>query len=58
LSSNAVVVDTKADLLRLQLTTPVCMEVKQRIAINRVVNGHFRLIGYGMLLPCKPMALE
>ena len=36
----------KHDLAKLQLTSPVCTKEKEKIALSRRVEKHWRLIGY------------
>mmetsp|Transcript_18961 Transcript_18961/g.32637 ORF Transcript_18961/g.32637 Transcript_18961/m.32637 type:complete len:470 (-) Transcript_18961:294-1703(-) len=39
----------KADLAKLQLTSPVCTSVGEKIALSRRVEKHWRLIGWGQI---------
>jgi len=42
------VTSIKQDVIRVQLTRPVCAQVGSRVAISRKIAGRWRLIGYGM----------
>lgn len=39
----------KADLAKLQLTSPVCTKEQEKIALSRRVEKHWRLIGWGQI---------
>jgi translation initiation factor 2 subunit 3 len=39
----------KADLAKIELTTPVCTQVGEKIALSRRVDKHWRLIGWGQI---------
>lgn len=39
----------KADLAKIILTSPVCTEVGEKVALSRRVNKHWRLIGWGQI---------
>ncbi|XP_067123091.1 eukaryotic translation initiation factor 2 subunit 3, Y-linked [Centruroides vittatus] len=47
LSTGGRVVAVKADLAKITLTTPVCTEIAEKIALSRRVEKHWRLIGWG-----------
>lgn len=49
LSSGGRVVAVKADMAKIGLTTPVCTAVKEKIALSRRVDRHWRLIGWGQI---------
>lgn len=49
LSTGGRVIATKADLAKIALTTPVCTEVGEKIALSRRVDKHWRLIGWGQI---------
>lgn len=49
LSTGGRVVATKADLVKISLTNPVCTEVGEKIALSRRVEKHWRLIGWGQI---------
>jgi translation initiation factor 2 gamma subunit (eIF-2gamma) len=37
----------KKDLVKIQLTKPVCAEISEKVALSRRIQGHYRLIGWG-----------
>ena len=45
----ALCLQVKGDLAKLQLTSPVCTKVKEKIALSRRVEKHWRLIGWGSI---------
>ncbi len=45
--TGARVVAIKADLAKLQLTSPVCTKEGEKVALSRRVDKHWRLIGWG-----------
>lgn len=47
LSTGGRVVAVKMDLAKIVLTNPVCTEVREKIALSRRVEKHWRLIGWG-----------
>lgn len=47
LSTGGRVLAVKADLAKISLTTPVCTEIGEKIALSRRVEKHWRLIGWG-----------
>ncbi|XP_043203999.1 eukaryotic translation initiation factor 2 subunit 3, Y-linked-like [Amphibalanus amphitrite] len=47
LSTGCRVLAIKADLAKISLTSPVCTEVGEKIALSRRVEKHWRLIGWG-----------
>ena len=49
LSSGGRVLAVRADLAKIQLTSPVCTEVGEKIALSRRVEKHWRLIGWGQI---------
>ena len=49
LSAKARVVAVKADLAKFVLTTPVCTEIGEKIALSRRIEKNFRLIGWGQI---------
>ena len=49
LSTGGRVIAVKADLAKIGLTTPVCTEVGEKIALSRRVEKHWRLIGWGQI---------
>ena len=46
-STGGRVIAVKADLAKVQLTSPVCSSVGEKIALSRRVEKHWRLIGWG-----------
>jgi translation initiation factor 2 subunit 3 len=52
-STGARIVAVKADLAKLQLTSPVCTEIGEKLALSRRVEKHWRLIGWGTLVSGK-----
>jgi len=49
LSTGGRVIAVKADLAKIGLTTPVCTEVGEKIALSRRIDKHWRLIGWGQI---------
>ncbi|XP_050391217.1 eukaryotic translation initiation factor 2 subunit 3 [Patella vulgata] len=49
LSTGGRVQAVKADLAKIGLTTPVCTEINEKIALSRRVEKHWRLIGWGQI---------
>ncbi len=47
--TGARVLAVKADLAKLQLTTPVCTKEGEKLALSRRVDKHWRLIGWGQI---------
>ncbi|KAJ8027091.1 Eukaryotic translation initiation factor 2 subunit 3 [Holothuria leucospilota] len=47
LSTGGRVVAVKMDLAKIVLTNPVCTEIREKIALSRRVEKHWRLIGWG-----------
>ncbi|CAG2182250.1 unnamed protein product, partial [Oppiella nova] len=43
------VLAVKADLAKVQLFIPVCVESGEKIALSRRVDRHWRLIGWGQI---------
>merc|ERR1712179_84788 len=57
LSTGGRVIAVKADLAKIALTTPVCTEVLEKIALSRRIDKHWRLMGWGQIrrgIPVKP----
>lgn len=48
-ATGARVVAVKADMARLQLTSPACTEVNEKIALSRRIDKHWRLIGWATI---------
>ncbi|GAB1600161.1 eukaryotic translation initiation factor 2 subunit 3-like [Argonauta hians] len=58
LSTGGRVLAVKADLAKIVLTSPVCTEIGEKIALSRRVEKHWRLIGWGQIrrgLTVKPI---
>lgn len=49
LSTGARVTAVKMDLAKLQLNSPVCTEVGEKVALSRKIDKHWRLIGWGQI---------
>jgi len=49
LTSGGRVLAVKADLAKIGLTSPVCTEINEKIALSRRVEKHWRLIGWGQI---------
>jgi translation initiation factor 2 subunit 3 len=47
--TGARVVAVKGDLAKLQLTSPVCTKVGEKVALSRRIEKHWRLIGWGQI---------
>lgn len=48
-TTGARVTNVKADMAKLQLTSPACTEIGEKIALSRRVEKHWRLIGWGSI---------
>ena len=48
-STEAEIKATKKDMVRLDLSKPVCAEVGEKIALSRRVGRNWRLIGWGTI---------
>lgn len=48
-TTGARVMNVKADMAKLLLTTPACTELGEKIALSRRVEKHWRLIGWGSI---------
>mmetsp|Transcript_30167 Transcript_30167/g.70974 ORF Transcript_30167/g.70974 Transcript_30167/m.70974 type:complete len:180 (-) Transcript_30167:45-584(-) len=48
-STGGRVTAVKQDLAKIQLTTPVCTQAEEKIALSRRVDKHWRLIGWGQI---------
>ena len=44
----------RADLAKIALTAPVCTAEKEKIALSRRVDKHWRLIGWGEINRASP----
>ncbi|CAF3050955.1 unnamed protein product [Rotaria socialis] len=47
LSTGGRVLRVKSDLVKIQLTKPVCADINEKLALSRRIDGHSRLIGWG-----------
>ncbi|KAK2586176.1 hypothetical protein KPH14_001442 [Odynerus spinipes] len=56
LSTGGRVLATRADLAKISLTSPVCTEIDEKIALSRRVEKHWRLIGWGQI--CGGQTIE
>jgi len=56
LSTGGRVLAVKADLAKIALTQPVCTEVKEKIALSRRIDKHWRLIGWGQIRKGKTIS--
>ncbi|KAI4490079.1 hypothetical protein M0804_004261 [Polistes exclamans] len=56
LSTGGRVVATRADLAKISLTSPVCTEIDEKIALSRRIEKHWRLIGWGQI--CGGQTIE
>lgn len=52
--TGARVLAVKADLAKLQLTSPVCTKEGEKVALSRRVEKHWRLIGWGQIQKVCP----
>lgn len=52
------VLSVKADLAKIQLTSPACTEVGEKVALSRRIEKHWRLVGasYSRLFSVRPIA--
>ncbi|KAF4555319.1 Eukaryotic translation initiation factor 2 subunit gamma-like protein [Elsinoe fawcettii] len=49
-ATGAKVIAVKADAARLQLTSPACTEIGEKVALSRRIEKHWRLIGWATIL--------
>ncbi|KAI9327411.1 elongation factor Tu GTP binding domain-containing protein [Zopfochytrium polystomum] len=49
-SCGCKVLSVKADLAKIQLTTPACTQVGEKVALSRRIEKHWRLIGWGQII--------
>jgi translation initiation factor 2 subunit 3 len=56
-STGAIITAVKADLAKLSLTTPVCTEVGEKVALSRRVEKHWRLIGWANIIAGKELSI-
>ncbi|KAL9817974.1 putative protein-synthesizing GTPase [Arabidopsis thaliana] len=50
MSTGAKVIGVKKDMVKLQLTSPVCTTIGEKVALSRRVDRHWRLIGKGQIM--------
>lgn len=48
-STGGRVLSVKADLAKIQLTSPACTEVGEKVALSRRIEKHWRLVGKSYL---------
>jgi translation initiation factor 2 subunit 3 len=46
-STGGRVTSVKADLAKIQLTSPACTEIGEKVALSRRIEKHWRLVGWG-----------
>ncbi len=46
-STGGRVISVKADLAKIQLTSPACTEIGEKVALSRRIEKHWRLVGWG-----------
>lgn len=51
-STGGRVISVKADLAKIQLTSPACTEVGEKVALSRRIEKHWRLVGECLLYFC------
>ncbi|KAH8822789.1 hypothetical protein DL96DRAFT_1619264 [Flagelloscypha sp. PMI_526] len=49
-STGGRVLSVKGDLAKIQLTSPACTEVGEKVALSRRIEKHWRLVGWGSVL--------
>ncbi|CAE5962747.1 unnamed protein product [Arabidopsis arenosa] len=49
MSAGAKVLGVKKDMMKVQLTVPVCTNIGEKVALSRRVDRHWRLIGRGQI---------
>jgi len=49
-STGARIIKVEADMIRVQLLTPVCTSENEKVALSRRVDKHWRLIGWGTII--------
>lgn len=53
-STGGRVLSVKADLAKIQLTSPACTEVGEKVALSRRIEKHWRLVGEHVAFPFIP----
>ncbi|KAF8316406.1 eukaryotic translation initiation factor 2, subunit 3 gamma, 52kDa [Clavulina sp. PMI_390] len=46
-STGGRVISVKGDLAKIQLTSPACTEIGEKVALSRRIDKHWRLVGWG-----------
>jgi translation initiation factor 2 subunit 3 len=46
-STGGRVLSVKGDLAKIQLTSPACTEIGEKVALSRRIEKHWRLVGWG-----------
>ena len=49
-STGGRVLSVKGDLAKIQLTSPACTEVGEKVALSRRIEKHWRLVGEWLIL--------
>ncbi|GAB7345353.1 hypothetical protein MBLNU457_3705t1 [Dothideomycetes sp. NU457] len=49
-ATGAKVIGVKADVAKLQLTSPACTEIGEKVALSRRIEKHWRLIGWATIM--------
>lgn len=52
-STGGRVLSVKADLAKIQLTSPACTEIGEKVALSRRIEKHWRLVGEVLLDPLQ-----
>jgi translation initiation factor 2 subunit 3 len=53
-STGGRVLSVKADLAKIQLTSPACTEIGEKVALSRRIEKHWRLVGEDLCLVRYP----
>lgn len=53
-ATGAKVIAVKADVAKLQLTSPACTQDGEKIALSRRIDKHWRLIGWATIVRAGP----
>ena len=53
-STGGRVLSVKADLAKIQLTSPACTEIGEKVALSRRIEKHWRLVGENLSRPVRP----
>lgn len=57
-STGGRILAVKADLAKIALTSPVCTQVGEKLALSRRIEKHWRLIGWGKIRKGKAVGLQ